>query len=107
MEYFVDDSKFLSHDDINTLPKSKYKSKSSNQILVDQLPEFIEDPVNSYVVKNRPAILNCSVIHSDKVRIHKHVPCSEKDLSELLSLTVHIAKLNLFSKFITAYDSWN
>ena len=33
-----------------------------------QLPTFTEQPVDSFVVKNRPAILNCSVVHSDKVR---------------------------------------
>ena len=31
-----------------------------------ELPEFTEQPRDSFVVKNRPAILNCSVLHSDK-----------------------------------------
>ena len=31
-----------------------------------QLPVFTEQPVDSFVVRARPAILNCSVLHSDK-----------------------------------------
>jgi hypothetical protein len=41
----------------------RHSKKKSN---VDLLPIFLEDPIDSFVIKSRPAILNCSVIHSSK-----------------------------------------
>ena len=32
----------------------------------DQLPLFLTDPQDSFIIKSQPTILNCSVIHSNK-----------------------------------------
>ena len=59
---FLDDLSHLSNEVVKTNKISVQKGSEK------KLPEFTEHPVDSFVVKNRPAILNCSVIHSDKVR---------------------------------------
>ena len=58
----LDDLSHLSNEVVKTNKISVQKGSEK------RLPEFTEHPVDSFVVKNRPAILNCSVIHSDKVR---------------------------------------
>ena len=60
--FLQDDISHLSNEVVKTSKISGLKGPEK------RLPEFTEHPVDSYVVKNRPAILNCSVIHSDKVR---------------------------------------
>ena len=60
--HFLDDLSQLSNEVVKNNKISVQKGSEK------RLPEFTEHPVDSFVVKNRPAILNCSVIHSDKVR---------------------------------------
>ena len=58
----LDDFSPLSNEVVKTSKMSELKGARA------RLPTFTEQPVDSFVVKNRPAILNCSVVHSDKVR---------------------------------------
>ena len=44
----------------------------------DLLPAFLEHPIDSFVIKSRPAILNCTVIHSTKA----YFTCNGEALSK-------------------------
>ena len=56
-------TKLASHPN-DILPPTKKEEKEEKK--GDLLPVFLEDPLPSFVIKSRPAILNCSVIHSSK-----------------------------------------
>ena len=45
---------------------------------VDLLPVFLEHPIDSFVIKSRPAILNCTVLHSSKA----YFTCNGEALSK-------------------------
>ena len=88
----------------------------------EKLPVFTEQPVDSFVIKNRPAILNCSVIHSDKAyftcngeaqaKSGDHV---EKDLVDeagrvvrILSLVIYREQVEeFFDEFRCQCDAWS
>ena len=46
----------------NDITVRHFKKKLDEELL----PIFTEHPIDSFVIKSRPAILNCSVIHSSK-----------------------------------------
>ena len=47
--------------------KSKKVDKAKLKELEPRLPVFLVEPKDGFVIKARPAQLNCSVIHSEKV----------------------------------------
>ena len=73
-----------------------------------QLPVFTEQPVDSFVVRARPAILNCSVLHSDKAyfscngeaqsKSQDHV---EKDAVDAAGRVVRILSIVIYREQVT------
>ena len=110
------DGKIKSNNVLHTEMSTQKKSKSV------ALPVFTEQPVDSFVIKNRPAILNCSVIHSDKAyftcngeaqaKSGDHV---EKDLVDekgrvvrILSLVIYREQVEeFFAEFRCQCDAWS
>ena len=86
------------------------------------LPVFLENPVNSFVIKSRPAILICSVIHSSKAyftcngealaKSSEHV---EKKLVDDLGRVVRILSVEISRKQVEEFfdvfschcDAWS
>ena len=73
-----------------------------------KMPKFTEHPMDAYVVKNRPAILNCSVIYSDKAyftcnseaqsksndHVEKNLVDNEGRVVRILSLVIYREQVN-------------
>jgi len=86
------------------------------------LPVFLENPVNSFVIKSRPAILSCSVIHSSKAyftcngeALEKSSEHVEKNLVDDLGRVVRILSVEIsrkqveefFDVFSCLCDAWS
>ena len=93
--------------------------KETNEHL---LPVFLEDPVDGFVIKSRPAILNCSVIHSSKAyftcngeALAKSAEHVEKNLVDASGQVVRILSVEISREQVEEYfdvfkchcDAWS
>ena len=83
------------------------------------MPKFTEHPMDAYVVKNRPAILNCSVIYSDKAyftcnseaqskssdHVEKNLVDNEGRVVRILSLVIYREQVNTINVFNLEFSS--
>lgn len=98
------------------------------QIFSKDLPQFVENPENSYIIRGQPAVLRCKVIHADKAyfscngeamaasEFHKEV--DKVEISEtaamepinVKSLSLQLNRINIeefFGVFTCRCDAWS
>ena len=112
------DGKIKSNNVLDPLDLQNTEKKSKPT----KLPLFTEQPVDSFVIKNRPAILNCSVINSDKAyftcngeaqaktgdHVEKDLVDEEGRVVRILSLVIYREQVEeFFDEFRCQCDAWS